>query len=783
MRAAIHTRGRSSVTVISLLLSACSAVSDPRDSRDGGPVAHDNVSADSGEVFDGTKDAGAEEPTADAGPMFPPFVSGNSCLPLAAEMPTVRSVELQDAYPGLRFSSPVLLTAAAGSSWNFVVEQAGRIYVFDGAAAAPTKSLFLDLSDVVEAGGEKGLLGLALHPEHESNGVFFVSYTERDEGQLSSVVARYTATSGAGVPAVTSGSGEVLLRVAQPYDNNNGGVLAFGPDGYLYVALGDGGSGGDPLGHAQNTTTLLGALLRIDINSSAPPLRYGIPSDNPLASGAAGAPEVVAYGLRDPRHFSFDRSLGDLWIADVGQGAFEEVNHLPSPFPFLAAGGAVNFGWNRREGFVCYPSGEATGCSSASTDPLVAYDRTAGQSVIGGYVYRGSAHPALVGKYFFADFASRHVWSTSASASPGLVTAADALMVAPTNISSFGEDGAGELFLLGDGEGAALWRLVPGNVETTSMPVATLSETGCFDDLEVLRPAPGVVPYEVALPFWSDGAHKQRFVSLPPAEKFEFDAQERWQAPLGTVFVKHFELDVESSGDVVRRRLETRFLVVEEDGMRMFSYRWRQDESDADLLLDAAVIPVTGHAVISSWSVPSPTQCLLCHTPASGGLLGAETAQWNRTVEHDGFSFNQLEAFESWGLLDLEGAAAAELPAFAALDDETATAGARARAWLHVNCASCHLPNGGTGRNLDLRYHVPLSETRTCDVYPQGYGYGLSQGRLLVPGYPDRSLLHFRANATGAPARMPPIGKVLADEPASAVRSQWIEGLTSCDDE
>ncbi|MFZ9888693.1 MAG: hypothetical protein ACO3JL_14430, partial [Myxococcota bacterium] len=360
--------------------------------------------------------------------------------------------------------------------------------------------------------------------------------------------------------------------------------------------------------------------------------------------------------------------------------------------------------------------------------------------------------------------------------------AADALLVAPANVSSFAQDGNGELFLLGYGDDAALWRLKPGTVETTPMPVPTLSQTGCFQDLDDLLPAPGVVPYDVALPFWSDGARKRRFVAVPPSERLVFEPQERWRAPVGTVFVKHFDLDVELGTTTTTRRLETRFLVVEEAGMRMFSYRWREDESDADLLVDATVIPVLGNAGLSEWSVPSPAQCLLCHTPASGGLLGAETAQWNRTVDYDGYLTNQLDAFAAWGLLDLEGAAPANLPAFPALDDESAAVGQRTRAWLHVNCASCHLPNGATGRNLDLRYHVPLSETRACNVAPQGYGYGLSDGRIIVPGSAERSLLHFRADATSAPARMPPVGKALVDEDASALRTQWIEGLTSCDE-
>ncbi|MFZ9889756.1 MAG: PQQ-dependent sugar dehydrogenase, partial [Myxococcota bacterium] len=411
-----------SLLVVGMFLCGCGPAAEPRTPVGTAPDPRDDISADGGDTKDASTDAGLGDAGGllDAGPALPPYVEGTTCQPLGAELAMLRTATVEDAYPGLRFSSPLFLTAAAGSPWNFVIEQGGRVYVFDGASAAPTKTLFLDLSDVVEAGGEKGLLGFALHPEYDDNRTFFVSYTERDGAQLTSVIARYMSTTSAGMPTVQSGSEEVLLKVEQPYDNHNGGMLAFGPDGFLYIALGDGGSGGDPLGHGQNVSTLLGALLRIDVDTVAPPLRYGIPDDNPFASGAAGAKEIVAYGLRNPWRFSFDETLGDLWIADVGQGAYEEVNHLPFPFPFTVGQGAVNFGWNQREGFVCYPSGDPTGYSSSSTAPVVAYDRSAGQSVTGGYVYRGSAYPALVGNYFFADFALRRGWSTTPGAPPGL---------------------------------------------------------------------------------------------------------------------------------------------------------------------------------------------------------------------------------------------------------------------------------------------------------------------------------------------------------------------------
>ena len=326
-------------------------------------------------------------------------------------------------------AAPVAIANAGdGSNRLFVVEQAGRVRLIKGGVLQVTP--FLDISTKVSPGGERGLLGLAFPPGYATKGHFYVYYTD-PAGAIT--VARYQV--GANPDVADPNSEQVILSVAHPRTNHNGGQLAFGPgDGYLYAALGDGGGGGDPDGNGQNTGTLLGKILRLDVESGATP--YAIPTGNPFASGG-GRPEIWAYGLRNPWRFSFDRQTHDLYIADVGQGLWEEVDYQPAG----AAGGA-NYGWNIMEGMHCY---NATSCDQTGlTPPVTEYDHSLGCAIVGGFVYRGSAQPALAGLYFYADECQGRVWGLQQS---GSAWESRQLVQAAINPSTFGEDEAGEIYL------------------------------------------------------------------------------------------------------------------------------------------------------------------------------------------------------------------------------------------------------------------------------------------------------------------------------------------------
>jgi glucose/arabinose dehydrogenase len=338
-------------------------------------------------------------------------------------------------------SSPTDLESARdGSGRLFVVEQAGRIRIIRNGAVTGTP--FLDIAGKIASGGELGLLGLAFHPGYASNRKFYVNYT-RQSGSLQTVIAEYQASSG-NPDQADPASERILLTVTQPFANHNGGQLAFGRDGFLYIALGDGGSGGDPMGNGQNLQTLLGKILRIDVNSASSGRAYAIPSDNPFAAGG-GLPEIFAYGFRNPWRFSFDSANGTLFVGDVGQASFEEVD-------IVQKGG--NYGWNVMEGSHCFKP--PSGCNTNGlTMPINDYGRDQGGTVIGGFVYHGTAIPGLVNTYVFGDFLNGKIWGLQQGSSGTWQRTELASTGKP--ITSFGQDENGELLVV-DYDGA-VWKL------------------------------------------------------------------------------------------------------------------------------------------------------------------------------------------------------------------------------------------------------------------------------------------------------------------------------------
>jgi len=342
-------------------------------------------------------------------------------------------------------NAPVGLEAPNdGTRRLFVVEQGGTIRIIQNGSVLSTA--FLDLTAKIESGGEKGLLGLAFHPDFSRNRRFFVNFTRRVNTQLQSVISEF-GVSPVNPDQADPASERQLLVVDQPFDNHNGGQLAFGPDGFLYIGFGDGGGAGDPFGNGQNLQTLLGKMLRIDVDGSpVPGKQYAIPADNPFAS-SGGLAEIWAYGLRNPWRFSFDRATGRLFAADVGQDNFEEVD-------LITKGG--NFGWNIMEGDHCFPPGTSLCDTTGLILPIneYAHDAAGGIAIIGGFVYHGSTIPGLAGTFVFGDLASGHVWGLQEVAQGNLQRTL--LLTHNLTVSSFGQDTDGELYLIDYGNGAVL---------------------------------------------------------------------------------------------------------------------------------------------------------------------------------------------------------------------------------------------------------------------------------------------------------------------------------------
>jgi glucose/arabinose dehydrogenase len=491
---------------------------------------------------------------------------------------SVSGVRLAPVFAGVTADRPVAMVEPSTRPGRFyLLEQVGRVLTFSSSGDA-SATVAIDLRDRVDASAqETGLLGIAFHPRDATQ--VFLSYTARRSGRLLSRVSRFRMRSGD--VTIDPSSEQPLLEVEQPADNHNGGHIVFGPDGSLYFGLGDGGGAGDPFGHGQRTDTLLASLLRIDVDRGSP---YSIPEGNPFARGG-GRPEIFAWGFRNPWRFSFDRATAALWLGDVGQDALEEID-------VVERGG--NYGWSTLEGTRCV----RPGCSAAGTRaPVFEYGRSDGLSITGGFVYRGRRIAALEGAYVFGDFARGTIWALERSSATGAFERRTLVEGTGLLISSFAEDLQGELYVLGYGARGSIHRIEPAGAPPRDVP-ARLSETGCFDPVDPRRPVEGLVPYEVNAALWSDGASKERWFAIPDGIRISVRADGTLDLPVGSVLVKQFS--------IAGRRIETRLMVRHEDGgWAGYTYAWREDQSDADLLRGGR----TSRVGEQDWSFPSRGEC------------------------------------------------------------------------------------------------------------------------------------------------------------------------------
>ncbi len=655
------------------------------------------------------------------------------------------------AFPSLRFNLPVLLTYPPdGTDRLFVVQLAGEIHVFDNDPAASTSDVFLDISGQVETGGEQGLLGLAFHPDYDQDGFFYVNYTAPSPRRT--IISRWQVSADPNVADPDSET--ILLHYDQPFSNHNGGMLAFGPDGMLYISSGDGGSGGDPSHNGQSLNTLLGKILRIDPDG-------GIPPDNPFVGVPGARGEIWAYGLRNPWRFSFDRDTGTLWCGDVGQGDREEIDIIER---------GDNLGWRYFEGNREFNNPYDLPASDFVA-PVIDYPHSLGRSVTGGYVYRGAALPSLYGVYFYADYASHRVWA---------LVYEDGQVISNTEVASvqgpasFGEDEQGELYVCSLGPGT-IYRFEepPGGGGPPPFP-QVLSETGIFADLATLEASPGIIEYDVNSPLWSDGAWKRRWLALPGLARIEFFATGAWDFPVGTVLVKHFEIDVTGGST---RRLETRVLLRHASGWEGYTYRWNPAATDADLLdaaeTDTFVVDdpaAPGGQRTQTWYFPSRTDCFVCHTSAAGSILGVRTLQINRDFDYPALTDNQLRAWNHIRLFDVHIGDHAMYGALVDPADVMAAVDARARSYLAVNCANCHLPGGPTPVDIDLRIDVTAAAMNVIGVP------STNDPRLfrVDPGSKETSVLWDLMGRLDA-QRMPPLGSSVADGVGLEAVGAWID--------
>lgn len=692
---------------------------------------------------------------------------------------------IQPAFPKLKFYEPLEMVAAPGVDRLFIAERSGKIFSFAIDRQTAECELLVDLKQTT--------YGLALHPRFAENGYFYVTYiVDAAEGnERGTRVSRFKAADGDRLHADPA-SEQTLIE--WPSGGHNGGALAFGPDGYLYIVTGDGSGIADERETGQDISDLLAAVLRIDVDHLSSGRAYDIPADNPFVNTPGARGEIWAYGLRQVWKLSFDRSSGELWGGEVGQDLWEMVLRIER-------GG--NYGWSVREGSHPFRPERKTG-PTPILSPVAEHDHAAFRSVTGGYVYRGSRLPELEGAYVYGDYDTGRVWALRYDGKR--VTWQQELVDTPLRLVDFCEDQAGELYLL-DYAGGVIYELTPApqQRETVDFP-RKLSETGLFASTKDHQPAPGVIAYSVNAPLWSDHAYKERFLALPGNSQIEFEAIEYpqpapgappgWRFPDGTVAVKTFSLEMERGNPASRRRLETRILHFEQlagsedvgdQYWRGYTYVWNEDQTDAELLdaagLDRKLVisdsAAPGGKIEQTWHFPSRAECTLCHTMPAKFVLGLNTLQLNRDHDYGGATSNQLATFEHIGLFKAPLPKPPEdLPKLVDYRDPHVDLADRARSYLHANCSHCHMKWGGGNADFQLLATLPAEELGILNVRPAHGNFGIADARLLAPGDPKRSVIHHRMSKLGL-GHMPHVGSNVIDGEAVDLIREWIERMAA----
>lgn len=731
----------------------------------------------------------------------------NTSLRFPVGVPGYRAT---NAFPGLALSQPLSITAPPGETNRlFIVEKGGRIVVITNLAA-PTLTVFMNLSGRVLTGGEQGLLGMAFHPGYATNRYFFVYYTLNTTSPDSPApashqrLARFETTSTNANVANTNSE----LRLFTQFDeagNHNGGDLHFGPDGYLYITLGDEGNQNDSLNNSQRIDKdFHSGILRIDVDkrpgniqptphnsflgatNSLGGTNYFVPIDNPFVGTNQfnGLPidtnrlraEFWATGLRNPWRISFDSLTGVLYCGDVGGGAREEVN-------VIVRGG--NYGWAYREGTIAGPKSAQAPPGFSSIPPIAEYGHgtgtNQGNSITGGIVYRGAEYPALYGKYVFADYGqgsgSGSIWVLTPN---GTNTVPFQHILTDIGMVAFGPDPRNGDVLMVDIVEGQVKRLVHSDFPQT------LSQSGIFSDITTLTPHAGIVPYDVSVDSWADGADIARWFSIPnTSARITYRVatpplfSQPWGFPSGTVWVQHFDMEMTNGVPESRRRIETRVMVryieTPNDSVHTLTYEWNEAQTDANL------VPVGGASRSLSindggtvrtqvWQFPSRAQCASCHISALGFVAGFNTPQMNRDFDYGGVVDNQIRSLNNAGYFNTAATNINALPRTAPWEATEFSLEHRVRSYLMANCGQCH--RGSPSTVFDARIYRSLSDLNLVNG-PLTNNLADPNNRVIKPGSLSNSVLLTRMSTLGA-LRMPPSGHSTLDTQAIFLISQWI---------
>ncbi|MCI0704781.1 MAG: PQQ-dependent sugar dehydrogenase, partial [Planctomycetia bacterium] len=721
--------------------------------------------------------------------------------------PKFKSVRV---FPDVKFNHPALIARCPGSDRLFVGEQEGVLYSIANKPDAK-KEVFFDLKKEVKtikqtpgANGISELYGLVFHPEFEKNRYCYVCYTLTGKAPKpgpfpdGSRVSRFTVTK-TDPPRLDPLSEEITFTF--PGGGHNGGDLHFGPDGMLYITTGDGAGPNppDPLNTGQDCSDLLSSILRIDVNKKDAGKNHAVPKDNPFVGMKDVRPEIWAYGFRNPWRISFDRETGDLWAGDVGWELWEMVHKIEK-------GG--NYGWSITEGRQPVKPEQKIG-PTPIRPPMIELPHTIAASVTGGYVYRGKKFPELRGAYIFGDWETRRIWA--ARFEGDRVKEMPEIVKPNVRPSAFGEDNAGEIYYC-DYDTGFLYTLEKNDVGTANTKFPTkLSETGLFRDVKKHEMAEGVLQFSPNAHQWQDGAIGEHFIALPGLSEVTVFENPR---PLpGQVFWHNFKMQFPKDAVLVKtiihpqsmhlkgglglfpKRLETQILHYDGEDWRGYTYAWRDDQSDATLVPaegEEITLAVTDGRVSGGkrdlvWTFHSRSQCISCHNAWSEFALGFSVGQLNGP-RPEASGTNQLIDLSRRGYIrrvdkndkplpQFDEKQVSKQPAVVNPFAEKHPIEARARSYLHANCAHCHRFGGGGGQVvLELDITRPLKETGILDTKPKQGDFGIPDARLIAPGDPRRSVLLYRMAKFGR-GRMPHLGSEVPHPEGLEVVYEWIRSL------
>ena len=706
------------------------------------------------------------------------------------------------AFPNLKFQHPLLIVRAPRGDRFIVGEQAGVLYSFPDKPDASAE-LFFDLRKELktlhllpEAKAVEAVYGLAFHPDFEKNRQCFLCYTLRGNNRRQpnlkdgTRVSRFTVTR-TSPPRIDPSSEEIVLTFLQ--GGHNGSDLHFGPDRMLYISTGDAANPNppDPFNTGQDISDLLSSILRIDVDHKDKGKTYAVPRDNPFVGRKGAAPEVWAYGFRNPWRMSFDRGTGELFVGDVGWELWESVHRVEK-------GG--NYGWSAMEG--PQPIKPENVGPTPIRPPLIELPHTIACSVTGGYVYRGKKFPELRGAYVFGDWETRRLWAARFEGDH--TREMPEIARASVRIVSFGENRDGELYFL-DHDGGTIHTIERNNVAEQNKDFPTrLSQTGLFVSVKDHKPAAGVVPFAVNSRQWQDGATAEHWLALPGLSSVTLYPGNGKPIP-GLVSWHNFRMHFPKDAVLMRtlslggRRVETQLLHFEGESWRPYTFAWRDDQSDADLVpADGADREVRDPSPLALffrgengkpegkrvWQFFSRSQCMSCHSNQSEYALAFLPEQLNRPGP-DGR--NQLVALTEAGYVRRVGSDGKPLPPFdpasaarerkiADPTDASQPLEARARAYLHANCGHCHSDHGGGSVPLRLHFSFSNSSLKAIGVRPTRGDFGLLSACIIKPGDPWASTLYFRMAKFGRD-RMPHIGSDLPDETGLRLIERWIAGM------